>query len=156
MRGEPMAPTTISALPLGLFSVPDQKIAKYPGLTASAPYVVCAYVVRSALGNVLFDTGIVGDADAVERYRPMAFDLDEQLSIQGLERSDISAVVNCHLHADHAGGNYLFRRVPIFVQISELATASAIDYTVREACVDFPRAMFVEVEGRIEILPGIT
>jgi hypothetical protein len=36
-----------------------------------------------------------------------------------------------------------------------LAAASASDYTVREACVDFPHAMFVEVEGRMEILPGI-
>lgn len=147
--------TRIVPVPLGMFSVPGREIAKYPGITVRAPYVVCAYLVLHRAGTVLFDTGIVGDAEAVDRYQPRSFDLDDQLGAVGVRRTDIDVVVNCHLHADHAGGNHRFPGVPIVVQAAELAAAEPPDYTVRAACVDFPGAEFVTVSGRYDVLEGV-
>lgn len=151
-----MSQTSIVPLPLGMFTVPGRRIAKYPGLVVQAPYVVCAYLVRHPDGLVLFDTGIVGDEDAVNLYKPRAFALTDQLATHGVNRSDIDVVVNCHLHADHAGGNHLFPGTPIFVQRHELDAAADEDYTVRSACVDFRGVELVELDGAIEILAGVT
>ncbi len=142
---------TVTAVPLGLFTVPGREVAKHPGVTIRAPYVVCAYVVRAPGLTLLFDTGIVGDDEAVDRYRPRFFDLADQLAVLGVELSDVDVVVNCHLHADHAGGNHLFPDTPIVVQRAELAAAVEHDYTVLGACVDFPGARLVEVSGRHQI-----
>ena len=152
---------TITPLPLGLFTVPGREVAKYPGVTIRAPFVVCAYLVRTPAMTLLFDTGIVGDEEAVSRYRPRYFPLAEQLAVHDIELDDVDVVVNCHLHADHAGGNHLFPRTPIFAQVDELAVADDNDYTVREACVAFPGAEFVPVKGphaiteEVSILPTV-
>ena len=37
----------------------------------------------------------------------------EAISTLGLAPDDIDLVINCHLHADHAGGNVHFRGTPI-------------------------------------------
>lgn len=149
------SPVEIVPIPLGLFWVPGREVSKYD-YTVRAPYVVCAYLVRHADGTVLFDTGIVGDAEAVQRYTPRSFDLEQQLAAVGTRLADIDVIVNCHLHADHSGGNYLFPGTPIVVQQRELDAAGEPDYTVREAAVDFPRADLQVVSGRHEVLPGIT
>jgi N-acyl homoserine lactone hydrolase len=147
--------TQIFPVPLGLFTDPGGSAEKYPGLVVRAPYVVCAYLVRHRQATVLFDTGIVGDAEAVARYAPRCLDLDEQLAALGVSRGEVDMVANCHLHADHAGGNHLFPGVPILVQSAELAAADAADYTVRAAAVDFPRADIRTIAGRHEVLPGM-
>ena len=131
--------------------MPGREIAKYPGLVVRAPYVVCAYLVRAPGTTLLFDTGIVGDEEAVARYRPRWFPLDEQLAAHGVSLGEVDVVVNCHLHADHAGGNHLFPGTPIVVQEAELAAADDEGYTVREAVADFPGATFVRVSGRYAV-----
>lgn len=146
----------ITPLPLGLFTVPGRSVAEYDEVAVRAPYVVCAYLVRHPQGTVLFDTGIVGDEEAVATYAPRAFALDAQLDAVALTVADIDVVINCHLHADHAGGNFQFTRTPIVVQQRELDAADQPDYTVRAACVDFPGAQFQVIEGRYEVLPGVT
>lgn len=83
-------------------------------------------------------------------YQPRHLALDEQLGVHGVELRDVDVVVNCHLHADHAGGNHLFPGTPIYVQAAELTAADQDDYTVREACVSFADAEFVQVSGRHE------
>lgn len=145
----------ITPLPLGLFTVPGREVAKYPGVVIRSPYVVCAYLVRTAEVTLLFDTGIVGDEGAVEQYQPRHLVLDEQLGAHGVELRDIDVIVNCHLHSDHAGGNHLFPGTPIYVQAPELAAADQDDYTVREACVSFSGAEFVPVSGRHQVADGI-
>ena len=151
-----MPPTEIIPLPLGLFSVPGREVAKYPGVVVRAPYVVCAYLVRTPDTTLLFDTGIVGDEDAVARYRPRWFALDEQLAAHGVALEDVDVVVNCHLHADHAGGNHLFAGTPIVVQEAELAAAGQDGYTVRAAVADFPGASFIGVDGRYAVADRLT
>jgi glyoxylase-like metal-dependent hydrolase (beta-lactamase superfamily II) len=146
---------SITPLALGWFTLPGAQIAKYPGVTIRAPYVVCAYLVRHPQGTMLFDTGIVGDQGSVERYRPHRFDIEEQLGAVGTALSDIDVIANCHLHADHAGGNFRFPGVPILVQELEIDAAGEADYTVREAVIEFEGSTIRPVSGRTEVLPGI-
>lgn len=116
---------------------------------------VLAYLVRHPDGLVLFDTGIgAGDAEVDAHYRPRRHGLREALAGAGVSVADVSLVVNCHLHFDHCGGNPLFAGTPLLVQATELATARAGDYTI-DALVDFPGAVYRELDGEAEILPGV-
>ncbi|MFI0937654.1 N-acyl homoserine lactonase family protein [Streptomyces sp. NPDC021020] len=116
---------------------------------------VLAYLVRHDDGLILFDTGM-GDAgpETEAHYRPRRRALPEALAAAGVGLDDIALVVNCHLHFDHCGGNPLLARRPILVQDVELATARRGDYTV-DALVDFPGAVYEELEGEAEIRPGV-
>ena len=69
--------------------------------------------------------------------------------------ADISAVVNCHLHIDHAGQNSLFPGVPIHAQPAEWDVAQAGNHTILE-WVDFPGASYELRAGDYELLPGIS
>jgi N-acyl homoserine lactone hydrolase len=68
--------------------------------------------------------------------------------------TDLKAVVNCHLHYDHAGGNPLFPGVPIFVQAREYEAAGELAYFIPER-VDFPGADLCLVRGEAEVMPGV-
>jgi len=105
---------------------------------------------------MLFDTGITGNQEIVERYGPQALELERQLDAAGVTLADIDVIANCHLHADHGGGNYRFSGVPIVVQAPEIDATRAADYTVREAVIDFPGATIRSVSGRHEVLPGVS
>ena len=73
---------------------------------------------------------------------------------QGLDLADVILLVNTHLHFDHCGQNYLFPSIPIYVQATEYAAAQQPDFTIVE-WVDFEGARYVQVNGDVEILPGI-
>ncbi|MFI5807412.1 N-acyl homoserine lactonase family protein [Streptomyces sp. NPDC051561] len=120
---------------------------------------VLGYLVRRPEGLLLFDTGMgAGDAEVDAHYRPRRRDLTEALAAAGVAPSDLSVVVNCHLHFDHIGGNPLLaeHRLPVFVQAKELATARAGDYTL-DALVDppGPPVRYEELDGEAEIWPGV-
>lgn len=116
---------------------------------------VLAYLVRCRENLVLFDTGIgAADSDTEAHYRPRRRPLEGALAAAGVTVSDITHVVNCHLHFDHCGGNPLFADKPIFVQTTELAAARRGGYTV-DALVDFPHASYEELDGETEILAGV-
>ncbi|WNI30540.1 N-acyl homoserine lactonase family protein [Streptomyces sp. ITFR-6] len=116
---------------------------------------VLAYLVRRDEGLILFDTGI-GDAgpDTEAHYRPQRRELRRALAASGVSLSDVSLVVNCHLHFDHCGGDPLVGGRPILVQDVELAAARRGDHTVDEL-VDFPGASYEEISGEAEIWPGV-
>src|SRR6188472_3689984 len=90
--------------------------------------------------------------------RPAAADLDPRLhplSGQEVDLSSVDMVVNTHLHFDHCGGNHLFAGKPTYVQRRELEDARGEDgYTIPE-WVDAPGVKYVEVDGKMELLPGI-
>jgi N-acyl homoserine lactone hydrolase len=116
---------------------------------------VYAFLVRHPDGHVLVDTG-VSDHPAIERvYRPERRPLADTLAALDLRPADVVAVINTHLHFDHAGENRLFPETPIFVQAPEYEAARGPRYTVPDA-VDFPGARFELVNGEAEVLPGIT
>ncbi|MGW3043420.1 N-acyl homoserine lactonase family protein [Kitasatospora sp. NPDC001159] len=116
---------------------------------------VLAYLVRGPEGLLLFDTGIgAGSPETEAHYRPVRRPLPEALAAAGVSVSDIDLVVNCHLHFDHCGGNPLLAGTPVLVQVKELATARRGDYTI-DALVDFPDAVYRELDGETEVWPDV-
>ncbi len=143
--------TPVRRLDLGYFIRPASEAG------GSHPRVepVLGYLVRHDQGLILFDTGIGGGSpEADAHYRPRRRALPDALSAAGVGLTDISLVVNCHLHFDHCGGNPLLGGVPILVQEAELAAARRGGYTI-DGLVDFPRATYEELAGEAEIRPGV-
>jgi N-acyl homoserine lactone hydrolase len=122
---------------------------------AGEPGVVVAYAVRHRGGVLLFDTGFgFGNDELDAYYRIKARHLPDVLSEAGLELGDVSAVVNCHLHVDHAGQNGLFPGIPIYVQPAEWEIAHTTEHTILD-WIDFPGAAYRPIAGDHEPVPGI-
>src|SRR5690242_19657032 len=90
--------------------------------------------------------------------RPEVLDMDPQLvplTEQPFDVAAVDIVVNTHLHFDHCGGNHLFAGLPIYVQRQELDDArTQDDYTIRD-WVDAPGVSYEQVDGELELLPGV-
>jgi glyoxylase-like metal-dependent hydrolase (beta-lactamase superfamily II) len=120
------------------------------------PIPVCGYVVPYPRGTLLFDTGISPfDDETRERYHPRVRSPEEALHSVGLKPGDINLIANCHLHADHAGGNHRFPNVPVLVQRAELDAARKPDYTFPAYAWDYPGARLEIVEGEVQVAPGL-
>jgi len=140
----------VIALPMGEFTFSDED--PWPGQTG----VVVAYAIRHQGGTFLFDTGFgLGNDELDRQYDVRARVLREVLAEAGVELGEITAVANCHLHADHSGQNSLFRGVPIYVQPAEWAVAHGReDYTILD-WIDFPGARYEHVAGDHAVAPGV-
>jgi len=113
------------------------------------------YLVRHPAGLLLVDTGMGSHPEVDAHYRPRRNSLDVALAAAGVQRTDISFVVNCHLHFDHCGGNPTFVGRPIFTQRVELETAlQTPEFTLPEL-VDAPGLRYERLDGEAEILPGV-
>ena len=105
------------------------------------------YAVRHRGGIFLFDTGLgFGNPDLEARYHPVQRRIDDALAEVGIALADVTAVANCHLHADHAGQNSAFPEIPIYVQAPEWEIAHTTDHTILE-WIDFPAARYVQITG---------
>ncbi|MGH3401802.1 MAG: N-acyl homoserine lactonase family protein [Streptosporangiaceae bacterium] len=145
-----IGPGDLRRLNLGHFTMPPE--SRMPG----EKIAVCAYLVRYDGGVLLFDTGIgVGHAQAEREFGPIhRRSLESELAASVLRISDISAVVNCHLHMDHCGGNPQFPHIPIFVQQNELDALSTLEYVLPEV-VDFNGAALQVHDGEAKVAPGL-
>jgi N-acyl homoserine lactone hydrolase len=98
---------------------------------------VSSFLLRSAQGNVLFDTGChpsVAD-DAPARWGGLAklmvpiMGPDQNvvagLAALGLDPDDIDVVVSSHLHPDHCGCNAFFKRATVVMHAREIEAARA-------------------------------
>jgi glyoxylase-like metal-dependent hydrolase (beta-lactamase superfamily II) len=122
---------------------------------AGEPGVVVAYAVRHRRGVLLFDSGFgFGDDELDAYYRITARHVPDVLAEAGIAMDDVTAVVNCHLHVDHAGQNSLFPGIPIFVQPAEWEVAHTTDHTIL-AWIDFPGAAYRPIAGDHEPVEGI-
>jgi N-acyl homoserine lactone hydrolase len=120
------------------------------------PIPVCGYLIEHPKGRVLFDTGISPfDDETRQRYVPRVAPVDEVLAGIGLSLSDVDLIVNCHLHADHSGGNSKFPKVPVYVQEAELEVARTTEHTYPEYTFDFPDVRLEVIRGEAEIVPGV-
>jgi glyoxylase-like metal-dependent hydrolase (beta-lactamase superfamily II) len=145
-----MSRPEIIALPAGEFVFAPED--PYPGQTG----VVVAYAIRHPGGVFLFDTGFgLDNAELNAYYTVTGRPVDELLAEAGIDTGEVTAVANCHLHADHAGQNARFPGVPIYVQPAEWRAAHTTpDYTILD-WIDFAGADYRQVDGDHEVAPGI-
>ncbi|MEU8814116.1 MBL fold metallo-hydrolase [Actinoplanes sp. NPDC048796] len=115
------------------------------------------YVIEHPVaGRLLVDTGMGGDAWVEGHYRPSRVPLVEALQRGGVELGDVRYVVNCHLHFDHCGGNPELAGRPVFAQRAELELARAVESHTLPELVDHPGAVVEEVDGEVEVMPGVS
>jgi len=123
---------------------------------AGQPIPVCGYLIEHPKARILFDTGISPfDDETRARYSPRVTPVQEVLAGIGLALEDIDLIANCHLHADHAGGNSKFPKVPVYVQAAELLIARTTEHTYPEYTFDFPDVALQVIRGEEEMVPGV-
>ena len=116
---------------------------------------VQAFLITHPQGVLLFDTGLGGEYPAFDRLlAPVRRSLEEALVASNVRLTDVQAVINCHLHYDHAGGNPLFPGIPIFIQAREHEAAGELAYLIPER-VDFPGVDLRLLQGEAQVLPGV-
>jgi N-acyl homoserine lactone hydrolase len=134
----------------GYVVVPDG----YPD--AGQPLVVTGFVVPHADGLVLFDTGMAPITDEVrERYHPRRRTARAALEASGVDAAEITAIVNCHQHLDHSGGNWEFPGVPVYVQKTELENARGPDFTYPQYTCDYADAQLEVIDGEHQMRRGL-
>jgi len=90
---------------------------------AGQPIPLTGFVIPDPAVTILFDTGFSPFEDDVrERYHPRYRPAREALTESGVDPESITAIVNCHMHSDHAGGNHEFPGVTIYVSRSNWTT----------------------------------
>jgi N-acyl homoserine lactone hydrolase len=128
--------------------------AGYPD--AGQPLPVSGFLVPHRTGTLLFDTGLAPiDDETRERYHPRVRTMVDSLASVGADLSDIDVIANCHLHADHAGGNHHFPNVRVIVQRAELDAARQPDFTYPQYAFEYSGATLDVVAGETDIGPGL-
>jgi len=141
------APTSDDILPLLLARVVFPSFHPLHGQHGE----VLGFAVRCRSGIVLFDTGVGEGSDVVDGfYAPERRPLADALADHGVALTEVTAVVNSHLHFDHCGNNHLLPGVPIYAQTEELQAARTPRYTIPE-WIDFPGAEYRSVEGEHQV-----
>jgi 4-pyridoxolactonase len=121
-------------------------------------------LVEADDGLFLFDTGF----DLEHTRRVLPFEEPEQtpeqtipaqLALCGFEPSDVTTLVNSHLHFDHMGGNKLIRDAEVVLHEKELAQARDHEpfeyFGYSDRSWDREGARFRTVSGDVELAPGI-
>jgi N-acyl homoserine lactone hydrolase len=141
--------STVARMLVGGFLMPED-------VAAGERVIINAWIVRHPDATILVDTGLAEHLppEDVATMRFTRTPIADALAAEGLRPDDIDLVVNCHLHADHAGGNVHFRGTPILVQSEELEAARDPDYTVASD-VDLADGRWDVRSGEHEPLPGI-
>lgn len=139
-----------------------QLLWNVPGPPARIP--VYGVLIEHPDGLFLIDTGF--DLDHIERVLP--FELPQQtpeqtipaqLALCGFSVSDVTTLVNSHLHIDHVGGNRHFAGTRTVVHAKELAQGRHHEpfefFGYSDHSWDFEGASFAPVTGDVELAPGI-
>lgn len=125
--------------------------------------VAVAYLIRHPEATLLFDTGFPFDAETSVNEgadeepiptfpRPLA----SLLETAGSSIGELDLVANCHLHIDHAGGNFrLPNELPIHVQAVELAEARKETDPLVTNALALEGQAYRAIQGEQEIVPGI-
>jgi N-acyl homoserine lactone hydrolase len=118
-------------------------------------------------GKVLFDTGAHPDFASDPRLRlgdeadnwdiriQAGDDVVSRIATLGLAATDITHVVQSHLHYDHAGGIEFFPHAPVYIHRDELAFAFAPPVYQQGVYVradfDVPGVRWVELDGEHDL-----
>ena len=124
------------------------------------------YLLRSTDGLLLVDTGMpkacIGNGHYFDEpgQPPMIVPemaphdwVDEVLARQGVGVPDIDALISTHWHFDHAGGNQLFRRQPVYVHPREMEAGRSGAYPPE--CSD-PTLDYRPIGDDYQPTPGVT
>jgi glyoxylase-like metal-dependent hydrolase (beta-lactamase superfamily II) len=123
--------------------------------------VTVAYLVRHPEATLLFDTGFPFDEpftveEGDDPVPTFPRSLVDSLARLRTSIGQLDLVANCHLHIDHAGGNFrLPPTLPIHVQATELTEARREEEQLVVDALAIDSRAYVPVEGEAEILPGI-
>lgn len=124
----------------------------------NVPFV--CYLVQTGDGtNVLIDSGLPINVQPPEgRPMPaMGKNVLEQLAQLGLQPADINFLVCTHFDGDHAGNHSAFPAAELVVQRAhyELARSGAPRFAGIREQWDHPALRYRQVEGDVELLPGL-
>jgi N-acyl homoserine lactone hydrolase len=161
--------TTLRVLRLGGSDV-DENALLVPGISPPGTRVttpVYAYLLELGDELILVDTGMhpvhIEDPgagfpegfDAILMPRMTAADrLEARLGESGVAIGDITAVINTHLHFDHAGSNARFTGVPIYVQRAHHAEA-LVHPAYPDELWNLPGLRYELLDGETELFPGV-
>jgi glyoxylase-like metal-dependent hydrolase (beta-lactamase superfamily II) len=121
----------------------------------ASPRVVMGFVVHHRDGVIVVDTGFgFGHPELDLQYDVRARRIHDALASVEVRPTDVTGIINCHLHADHSGQNLVFPGIPIWVQPAEWAAAHTPDHTVVE-WIDFDGADVRERDGDHQVIPGV-
>jgi len=133
---------------------------------------VCAYLLETRRGLVLFDAGInmanLTDRQRRDRYYPETVfiappvvlphhELLPQLEAIGVKPRDVGHVILSHTHCDHAGNLHAFRHARVSIQRLEHAYAFGNhgNAAVFNSDFDFPDMRWDIVDGDWAVMPGL-
>ncbi|HEY8767480.1 MAG TPA: N-acyl homoserine lactonase family protein [Dehalococcoidia bacterium] len=116
---------------------------------------VQAFLIAHPGGVLLFDTGMGAEHPRFDQLlAPTRRKLGDALAAIARKVDDVTAIVNCHLHYDHCGGNSLFPGVPTFVQAREYEARGDLNWYVPDR-VEFEGADLRLIDGEEEVTPGV-
>jgi N-acyl homoserine lactone hydrolase len=133
---------------------------------------ICAYLLDTAQGLVLFDTGLNSERLRDEVQARALFRNDKfpappivlpehellgQLQALGVAPDDIAQVILSHTHSDHVGNLRHFRRARVVIQRAEHAAAFSEEGRARFFFPDIasPEIDWHLIDGDCEIMPGL-
>ena len=133
---------------------------KYQGVKYKA--ALKPLLVRTDKETILVDTGVGTLPVKYEKFHEVIRCKEEELAHSlktvGLKPSDVTIVVNTHLHFDHCGNNRLFKNSKFLVQTDEIRYAYFPDRFMRVSYLrDFfdVEGDYLPVRGRYEIEDGV-
>jgi N-acyl homoserine lactone hydrolase len=133
---------------------------KYQGIKYKA--ALKPLLVRTEKETILVDTGVGNLPPKYQKFHDIIRTKDEELSHSlktvGLKPSDVTMVVNTHLHFDHCGNNRLFENSKFLIQTDEIRYAYFPDRFMRVSYLrDFfdVEGDYLPVRGRYEIENGV-
>ncbi len=133
---------------------------------------ICAYLLDTAQGFVMFDTGLNSARLAHDAHARALFTNDKfpappivlpeheplpQLAAIGVAPDDVSQVILSHTHSDHVGNLRYFRRARVVIQRAEHEAAFSDEGRGRFYFSDIAsREMDWQlIDGDCEIMPGL-
>ena len=150
---------TIIPLMLGKMRNNRSNMTYFMGFEQEIWTAVVCWFVRAHGENILIDSG--APPDIMKRYWYLGYEeirtFEDALGSLGLTPDGIDLIIQTHLHFDHCGNTPKCKNARIMVQASELAFALNPHPLFKGS---YPSKIleglsYAEVEGNVEVVPGI-
>lgn len=145
----------ITRLDLAQVELPDH----HPASDLGRVVPVHGFLIEHPAGAILVDTGVgFGNPRIDGLYRPSRVELGELLARQGVELTQVMAVINSHLHFDHCGQNPALFDTParFYAQATELESVETDPSYTDPSWAVAPRDQRCLLRGDEEIVEGVT